>query len=266
MVKLHELTKKTRLPTADYTLEKLDDLEKVLKVITPRIEGRWSIVIVGLNLNEARKLIEVLKIPDWVDIKCYISGKRIEMLSLTHPEVLPKHETFAEQVESVVASLNVMIETKALNKLKSAYWNNINDFTDMCHLLETKVTDTIRLADIDKYVNYAKPVYASEVVNMFLTHDRRRWKKFYTLLTELGESYAYNAMYKYVKNLIVEKRNYLQGEDAKYRILETVDGFTISYAYSVFAMSTNYKQLYGILYSIDNRCTESLERTLYDYL
>lgn len=266
MVKVHELTKKTRFPDADYTLEKIDELEKVLKVITPRLEGRWTIVIVGLNLNDTKKLIEVLDIPEWVDVKCYISGKRIEMISMEHPEVLPKHETFNDQVDAVVATLDVIIDPKALKKLKSAFWNNINDFTDMCHLLATKVVDTITLQDIDKYVNYTKPVYASEVMNLFLRHDRQRWRKLSVLITELGESYAYNSLYKYIKTLLSDKNDYLQGEDAKSYIVSKVDGFTISYAYSVFALSTNYTQLHGIMHAIDNRCAENLERTIYDYL
>lgn len=266
MVKLHELTKKTRLPDADYTLEKIEDFEKILRNLTPRIEGRWNIILAGLNLNDTRKLIEQIHVPEWMDIQCYISGKRIEMIGASHPEVLPKHTTFDEQVSSVIANLGVLISSDALKKLKSAFWNNIGDFTDTCRLLESKVQDTITTKDIDKYVNYQKPVYASEVINSFLLGDRRRWKQLSTLITELGESYAYNAMYKYVKGLLTDKQSYLSGEEAKYRVTEKVDGFTISYVYSLFALSTNYKQLNGIIYSIENRCANNLERTIYDYL
>lgn len=266
MVKVFEFTRKVRLPTADYTIEKLDELERVLKVLTPRIEGRWLIVTVGFNVQEMTRLIEKISIPEWIDIKCYISGKRIELVSLAHPEVLPKHETFVEQIDSVISKINVMVDPKALKKLKNAYWNNIGDFTDACRLLETKVVDTITEQDVDKYVNYTKPIYASEVINSFLTAERGRWKKLHTLITELGESYAYNAMYKYIKSILIEKRDYLRGEDSKHYILSKVDGFTISYAYSIFALSTNYKQIYGIMHALDNRCAASLERNMYDYL
>ena len=95
-----------------------------------------------------------------------------------------------EQIDSVISKINVMVDPKALKKLKNAYWNNIGDFTDACRLLETKVVDTITEQDVDKYVNYTKPIYASEVINSFLTAERGRWKKLHTLITELGESYA----------------------------------------------------------------------------
>lgn len=266
MVSLKEFSRKTKLPKADYTLEKLDELKRVLPSLTPRIEGRYSIIMVNIMTADALKIVEDIQIPEWIDVTMFLSAKRIEVVGLKHPEVLPKKETFDEQVNSVLTTLNIIIENKALRKLKSAYWNNISDFTDACHLLESKVQGTVTLTTLKKYVNYQKPVYASEVLNAFLLADRRRWSKFNTLLTELGDSYAYNALYKYAKTLLLEKNKYLQNQDTSLYVLSQVDGFTIGYVYSLFAMSTNYKQLQGIMHDIDARCAEALERTMYDYL
>ena len=157
-----------------------------------------------------------------------------------------------------------VIDESAKSALFKAVGSNVSELRDVVEKLDKEcTTETITLKQVRSTVNYSKRVYASEVVNAFLVGDARRWKLYNDLVRELGSEITYYAMYKYVRNLLKSKQEYLLNKDVKQFVVKRLDAPLICYAYVLFANSTNYNQLPVILYSLENRSVKSLERIQY---
>lgn len=259
--KLKEYNAKVKLPNADLCLEEAGPLYKLLDNLTPKIEGKWEILIVNPTIKECKKLLDSRQIPEWVNITIYLQSKKMEQVCLEFPEYQPKVIPFKEQAKELLLGVHHLIDKKAFNVLVEAFRGNISDLQKtLLELDEECKGSRITLKDVQSKVNYTKPVYASEVIDAFLLHKSQRWILLNKLTQTLGDSYAYNTLYKHVKTLLHQKAKYLNNEDVDMRVVERIDAPSICYAYAIFSASSNYHQLYGIFQAIDNRCQEYLER------
>ena len=266
MFNLKQYHKKEKLPKADYILEDLKELNKVLENLTPRLVGIWEILLIQPSIKDTKAIIEEKMIPKWVNATAYLGQKNLEVVCISHPDYIPKQISFKEQANSIIADMTHLIDKKAASILIRAFWGNVADLQTTLQVLDNEAEGIITVKDVEKKINYTKPVYASEVLKSFLLHEKQRWNLYYKLLLELGDSYAYNALYKSAKTLLQEKNKLLNNEDVKQFIVKRIDAPFICYVYSLFAMSTTYQQLFGIMHAIDNRSAKYLERTDYDYL
>lgn len=252
---------KIKLPPADMCLEEVAQLEKILPNLSPRIEGKWHIQIVNPTIKESKHLLNSVSMPNWIDINLYLQQKTMEQVLLDFPEYMEKEKPFKEQAKELLAGFNHIIDKKAFNTLVEAFRGNIADFQRTLMELDEECKGTVvTLKDVQEKVNYTRPVYASDVLNAFLMGQRNRWQLLNKLRQNLGDSYAYNALYKYSRTLLKSKAAFLRNEDVKLRVVKRIDAPSICYAYTLFRISSNYMQLYGIFHALDNRGEQSLER------
>ncbi len=259
--KLKEYNPKVKLPNADLCLEDAESLYKILDNITPRISGNWEIFIINPTIKECKTLLDDKSVPQWVTVTIYIQPKKMEQVCLEFPEYRQKKVSFKEQAKEVLADVQHLVDKKAFNILVNVFRGNIGDFQKTILDLDANCKgNKITVKDVQSKVNYVRPVYASDVIDAFLLHENQRWALLNKLIQELGESYAYNAAYKYVKTLLQQKQDYLQNEDVELRAVKRIDAPSICYAYVLFSLSSSYKQLYGIFQALDNRSADYLER------
>lgn len=263
MISLEKYDKKA-LPNADYYLESVDKLKDVISFLTPKFTGNWVIVFLDPKIKHVKGLLEDTQLPRWVDFIVLMGQKKLDTVALEYPHLVAKKQTRKEMVNEVVSGMRNLISNSAKKALTEALGNSKSELIETVRKLDNECADGIvTLKQVQKTIHYVKRVYVSSVINAFLLKDRNRWDLFSTVVHDIGEEITYYAMYKYVKNLLLDKQKYLRNEDIKYYIVQRIDAPVICYAYVLFAKSSNHKQVYEILYAIDNRSVESLER-MYD--
>lgn len=259
--KLKEYNAKVKLPNADLCLEDVSVLYKLLDNLSPKIEGKWEIQIINPTIKDCKQLLDNKNIPEWLNITVYIQAKKMEQVCLEFPEYMPKQVPFKAQAEELLMGVQHLIDKNAFRTLVDAFRGNLPDLQRTLTELDESCTGSrITLKDVQSKVNYTRPVYASDVMNSFLLQEKQRWSLLNKLVQNLGSSYAYNALYKYVKTLLNQKAKYLNNEDVELRVIKRIDAPSICYAYTIFSISRNHNQLYGIFQVIDNRCQAYLER------
>lgn len=263
MIVLKELSKKTKLPDADYVFDKVDKLQELTDNLTPKFSGRWLILIVDPTIKYVKELLSSNKIPEWIDVEVYLSTKKIEAVCLEFPKLQPKQVSKKEAFEQAVKNTTNLISKSAAKLLYQALGSNSEELDKTLQKLDAEcTTGEISYTQVQKTLNYVKIVYASDVINSFLLNEAQCWKLYEKLVHNIGMEYAYNAMYSYVKSLLQEKQKYLQNQDFKNWRVKQIDAPLICYTYILFVNSTNYKQLPEILFNIQNRCAETLERVI----
>lgn len=263
MVTLNLYKPRMKLPESDYVVEKQSDLEDILQVLTPKFEGRWEIIVMDAKIKYVKEVLSKDDSPDWLTIHFYLNKAKLNEVIMVHPNFAPREKTRKEVFDELVASMKHLLDESARRALFKALGSNPEELRDVVEKLDKECKGVnISLKDVQSVVNYSKKVYASEVVNAFLLCERNRWKLYEKLVRELGQEYAYNAINKYVRNLLKDKNGYLSNLEVKNRIVSKVDAPLICYAYVIFSNTTNYKQLYCAMYSLENRCTASLRRMI----
>ena len=259
MIQLVLRKPKTKLPEADYVLDNSEDILDLVKMLTPKFEGNWSILLIDPKLTLAKSLIENNTIPSYIDCFIYVNTTKLEKLVLDYPKLAPEKKSVKEAYKELLSGLKHLMDTKAMYELYNAIGPNLSELQEALTKLDNECDGpSITVKQVRNTFHYTKRVYASEVLAAFYRRDRFRWNKLEKLVRDLGESYAYNSLYKQVSNLLHEKNKYLHNEDTKLRIIEDVDAPLICYTYVLFANSKSYHNLYSIMYALDNRCKESL--------
>lgn len=263
MIKLSLYNSKVKLPNADYVLEEQNDLEDILNVITPKFSGSWEILVIDAKIKFVKDFIEEDNTPEWITINFYLNRAKLNEILLVYPKYAPREKTKKEYFNEMIASLNHLVDEPARKALYKALGSDTEKLKEVVTKLDKECNSvSISLKDVQSAVNYSKKVYASEVVNAFLLRDRYRWRLLNRLTRELGMEYAYHAVYKYVRKLLSEKNSYLQNNDVTNYVISRIDAPLICYTYVLFSNSTHYKQLYGLMYDIDNRGPKAIERIL----
>lgn len=264
MIQLCVLKKKMKTPDADYTLDKYDKFLNLLTVFTPKFTGNWSVLLIDIDLKSVRDLVENQVIPDYVDVSVYLPQAKLDTITADHPKLAPKEVTPKEAYLEMVQGIKHLIDKKAWWMLYNAIGPDLPSLQDALTKLD-EICEGPQITPKMVQQNYLvqDKVYASDVVAAFMRGDRYRWVKLSKLTRDLGDEYAYNAIYKQVKTLLHDKHEYLQNRDTKSKLVDKVDAPKICYAYVLFANSSGYKDLHAVMYDFDKRCLQSLERSLY---
>lgn len=261
MITLRQYSSKDTIPDCDYLLDKTDKFRDIVSILTPKFLGNWVIILLEPKIKFVSEILEDVTLPSWIDILVLLGKSKLNTIVMNYPAYAPKKRTSKEIIDDAVTNMNNLIDEQAKRILKEVYGLNEKELVNTLRQLDNECTSgTITAKQVKGLINFEKKVYASEVINAFLLHDRRRWSMYETLVHDLGLNYAYNALYSYVRKLIHEKSDFLLNRDFKNRILEKVDAPYICYVYQLFANSNNYNQLLAIMLSIDNRCYQSMER------
>lgn len=258
MITVLEKSRKIRLPKYDYFLDKFDKLDFYFQNLTPKFEGNWTIILNDPKLDVIDSLL-AKAIPDFIDCVIYVSNAKLNTIVLSYPSLTPKEVRVKDTLNDLIKDLHNTIDKAAVWAVYDVIGNNAEELEKAFTKLDSEcTTGKITLRQIQKTYNYTKRYYASQVMLEFLTKSRYRWQHFDKLLHELGDNYAYYALKKQIVQILKDKNSYLQNKDVKGRIVREVDAPFICYVYTLFMNNTNPKNLYSIMYQIDNRNIDNL--------
>ena len=264
MVELIIKKPKAKIPDADYVLEKSEQLLVLLQVLTPKFVGVWEVILIDPKVVFIKECEEKHLIPDWMRCRMLLTQQKIDMVCAEYPKLYPNAVPAKQRFLELISTMTHPIEDKAMWMVYRTIGANFEMLQETLDQLDAECKEEIITAkQVQSTINYQRRVYASDVIADFLLHRRYRWQHLNTLVSDLGESYAYNALYKQAKTLLQEKEAYLQNKDYKNKLVEKVDAPFICYVFTLFSNSKSYRNLYAIFYSIDNRSQDCLERIRY---
>ena len=263
MITLKELSKKTPLPDADYVFEKTDKIMDVINNLTPKFFGQWLILIIDPTIKYVKDLVVSGSIPEWIDIEIHMSAKKVETVCLEFPKLQPKKVSNKEAFEIAIKNTRNLISKPAAKLLYQALGSNSEELDKTLRKLDEECkTGEISYKQVQTEIHFTKVIYASDVMNSFLLKEAQCWQLYHKLIHNIGMEYAYNALYSYVKSLVQDKNKFLHNEDVKNWRIKHIDAPLICYVYLLFANSSSYTQLPAIMYYVQNRCSETVERVI----
>lgn len=259
MIKLLSSQDRFSTKDVDYILDKTDKFYNVTDFLTPKFEGNWSFYLIDPTIKFIKELLHNKDFPEWIDVYIRVNQKKLNEVALEFPEVIPKVQTKKEAFSEIVAGLKHLVDIKASKMLFEAYKQKPTETVEVIQKLDNEVeSPSISVKDVQGSITFTKHTYASDVINAFLTGQANRWKLYKNLVGELGNDYAYYSCRKYVCRLLQQKDAYLKNKNVSLYIVTTIDAPTICFAYTLFMNSNSPKQLYAILYSMQNRSEETL--------
>lgn len=254
MISVQVLNKKAKVPDADYVFDDPEDLDYMLSVLTPKLHGNWKIVLWDFKLKDVKELLSREVFPDYVDCIVLLPNAKLDQVLLEFPKFQEEQKSNKDLFKDLVSNMHHLIEEKAMWSLYNSLSGNLSKLEEALNKLDSECEDsTITLKQVKKTFDTREIVYASDVLEAFLTKNRFRWFKYQVLVKDLGEEYAYYALYKQVRKLLNDKANYLQNKDVKNYTVNKVDAPFICYVYTLFATNTTWRSLYAIMLQIDSR-------------
>ncbi len=259
MIELLQHVKDDPIPDCDYFVDKVDKLDNLISVLTPKFSGNWVIVLFDPKLPFIEDFLSDKNKPEWIDFIILTGKKKLDIVLINHPEYSTKRLSTEERLNLIIKGMRHAIDENAKRYLLKALGSNVKEMTEVLTKLDAECNAvSIGLKDVKVLVKYQKRVYASQVMNAFLERSVDRWSLYDKLVHDLGIDHAYNACYSYTKKLLKEKEKYLVNEEVKLFVVSHIDAPSICFAYRLFINSCNSYQLIGILRAIDMRGTENI--------
>lgn len=235
MIKFLVYTRDTRIFDCDYIIEKPEKLLELVPYLNKKIEGEWRIALLLPPIKFARKLTDDEVIPKHAELTVYLERGVSEQLCSERPQLVVKQKTPYERFMDSIGEKQIPITPKAARELYYRVGVNKDKLDEyLVTLGEENKGREITQDIIRKQIPDERKVYASDVLLAFLMKDRSRWKKYNTLVSSLGQDYAFNALRKYSNKLLHDKNHYLRNEDTEIRGIDKIDGFKVSQAYILF--------------------------------
>lgn len=257
MIELRKYNRKVKMPDADYVLDKFEEFEPILVNLTPKFTGRWLIILLDVKITEAKSILENEMLPEFLDILILLPQAKLDKVLLEFPKFQQKQLSNKDMFKELVAGLNHPMDTNAMWSLYETLNGNIPRLTEALQKLDKECeSTTITLKQVKTSFGIQNVVYASQVIEAFLTRSKHRWYLFNKLLHELGEEYAYYALYKHVRRLLTDKAKYLVNEDVKNFSIAKIDAPFICYAYMLFSNSSSPCNVHSIMWCLDNRSSD----------
>lgn len=253
MIKFVVYTRDTRIHDVDYVFEDCEKLLKLIPYLKKKIEGKWEIAVIEPSIQYARKFADNDIIPEYVTVTFYMERTVAEQLLTERPNLAVKNKSAYEKYMDLIADLKVIIDPDAAKELYRRVGTSKDKLPEyLSELSEQAQSGAITVNMVRNQVADERKMYASNVIDAFLMKDRWRWKKYDKLVADLGRSYAFYAMRKYVTKLLREKNNYLRNQPTTIRNIDKIDGFRICHAYVLFTEATAV-ELDACMRSLDNR-------------
>lgn len=244
---------------ADYVFEHVDDYFEVLPYLYSKIEGKWNIVVMAESIKEIRHIFEVPPADD-VTVDILTDSANIEQYALERPSVQIENISPYEQYLNLFKDIDyVVFDPKAVSEIYHRAGPNIENLEKAVkEVISVSDQTKVVMADVDKVLLPNNRIYASDIMRIFLRmrNCNYRWSMVDRFISELGISYAYYSLRKYVSGLLTNKNKYLHNEtvaDRYKREVESIDALTIAHAYSLFMTYTKPPLLRVILYELERR-------------
>lgn len=261
MISLLEYTKTTKFPHYDYYLEEITDMIELLPNLMPKFEGQWVFVFVNPKIVDVKHLLGLSQFPEHIDVYIYLQLNKLNPILDEYPQYKPEHKTPYELYKEFLGTLHHPVDKRAVSYIYQAAQRNLDQIIDVLTKIDAECqTETISIHTVQKEFSYTRHIYTNQVLRELVYHSPQFHKHYNMWLNELGMSYAYNSMYKQVKQLLKDKHKYLTGKDVKNTAISKIDGVSISTLYSLFVNSTSYKQLESILYLYWNLTGDSYRK------
>ena len=263
MIVLQTLSSKTKLPDSDYTFDKIEHFQDLLKNLTPKFEGTWKVILLSPKIKYVKELVDQRVVPDWMDVIVYVSQKALEEIAVEYPSLMPKKLSAKEEYARMIGNMKHLIDKQAINAIYKSVGANTRELQKVLNELDESCPDNevITMKHVKGLISIVKRVYASDVLKAFLLNDSKKWELYNKLVHDVGLDIAYFAMYKQVKLLLSDKCDYLQNKDVKSYTARKVDATFICYVYVLFTNSHSSYQLPALLYAIEHRSEEMLYST-----
>ena len=250
--------KKGQTYHGDYLLEDSEEFFKLLPYLYPKIEGEWEVSIIDPTIKELRKIYAV-DVPNDLRVSIYADSKDIAQFMLERPEITTEKVSSWSLYQELFRSIDKVFEPKAVNEIYSRAGPDIDNLKQaLTDVLAVSEGNTVTMKDVDKVLLANKRTYANEVIRAFIgPHKVKwRWQLLDRLREELGDSYAFYAMRKYVRALLLNKDKYLRNEEVAARFerdVKEIDALTIDYTYALFVKYDKPLFIPAIFYNLERR-------------
>lgn len=284
---------KRKLPATrfDYVITKEEEFEKLLPLLTPQLslasalktpdtkqktgsrslskfeseapEDAWLIALVDPSIKYSKKLMLDTNFPEYINLSIFLPKNKLDIVVQAKPkqetEVMSNYDTYL----AIIGEIPKYIGPKAARLLYNTAGPDLDDLREALDFLVLHTeSDEITTSDVRKNYIGERRIYARDVLLAFISSERNRWSLFDKFETELGQEYAYRALYKASKNMLKLKSEYLQNKEVKQKYVSSVDAPSICYVYTIFALSNTPKQLPAIMRQLDNRCAKTVKGEL----
>lgn len=262
MITLFEYNRRVKLPEADYVFSTLDEYMEIHNNLTPAFVGNWKIIFVDMSIHDAKDLI-AMNVHDFIDFHLYLSKQKLENVVQENPKMKPTELSSKDKFMQLVAQMTHPIDDKAMWHVYKIFDRNLVEIEEALNKLDSEANSaTITLKMVTTTFARTERIYTSQIIRAFIMHDRFRWQKLDKLINELGNTYAYYSMRKQVKNLLIEKKKFLENKPYKNNMVKTLDAVSIDKLAILFSMSNNPYELASILHKYDTFNLSYLERRL----
>lgn len=254
MIRLSLLREKLGIKDADYIIQDTEGVYDIIASITPKFSGTWTFAFMYPTIVFVSDMIDHNRIPDFIDATIYLPKSKLEAITLEYPSLTPKKESIWDIYQNMIASLPCLIDPKAAKILYHSVGANPKLLGEALDKLVTDCdTGTITVKQVTNSYQQQKRIYATQLLDDFLSQDRYRWKHYTAYVLDIGENIAYYALYKQIRIALQEKNKYLHNEETDNKLATKYDAPLLCYVYSLFANSSNPSDLIGILSAIDHR-------------
>ena len=251
--------RKSQTLTGHYILTGSDEFLQLLPYLYGKLEGTWEITVIADGIKDIRA-ITAATIPKCVNVLLLADIADLEQYQLEKPDLKVEKVSPYDAYLALFTDIDgIVFDPKAVSEIYKRAGPSIDKLKEgLAACIEVSDGVKVTIKDVDKVLLPNKRVYASDVVKAFLKERNvpYRWSLVDKLVTDLGQSFAYYSIRKYIYNLLVNKDKYLQNETVAERFerdIEHIDALTIAHAYITFTTYDKPELLYAALYILERR-------------
>lgn len=256
MVDVKQSRKDMNFTGYDKVYEDFKVFEEVLPFMKPKLEGRWSILVLEPPLDFVRTALDTGHIPSYVDLTLAVEPSQLQQLYLERPKLAEEEKTPWGAYMELISRFPVPMDDKAMREL---YYRVGPKEDKLAEALNSLLDlDYVTMSEINKRWAPVRRAYASQVVREFMVgRSAAAWKMLSMLEAELGSTVAFYAMRKATRRLFTAKTKYLQNQQVKERFIDRVSVYDITLLYWLFEEATDPYQLYPIMFMYERRQTNA---------
>jgi hypothetical protein len=254
MLEIKKSKKGVDFDTYDYVCEDVQKFYELLPFLLPKIEGRWSVMLIEPKLQDIRVFLDTSLLPSFIDLTITMEPSQLSQLYLERPNLVEKEKSNWDVYLDMISQWDVPIEVKAMREL---YWRKGPKEQDLREAMDVlRGYMIVTMKEINKHFVRKNRTYANQVVKDFLLGNYpRAWKALTALEFEIGTTVAFYALRKSIRHICEEKSKYLQNQETREWVVEKVDGYTILLLFWLFEEATGPAQLYLIFSMFERRQT-----------
>lgn len=263
MIEIIQYSRELNYDGYDYVIEETDTLSGLVPYLLPKIEGGWEILLLTPPLSYVRSCLDTPLIPSHIHLVLVVDKQQLKQLYLERPALADSIQTNWEVYRGLLADFPTPLTPKAMREIYYRAGPKRTDLHDALQLLSQY--QAIGMREVNKHFAPVQRVYARQVVRAFLLGETKEsWKLLQQLESSIGSTVCFYAMRKYVRTLMSDKVQYLNNQDTQNRLVEEVDGYTLTLLYWHLESISSPYQLHPFLYNFERRNSPCLLQAKHD--